>query len=80
MTGDTVIVPVGEVVVAIDADTGSELWRHRWLDHASASDGFVVGYLGSGPSQQASALDAFTGQTLWTVPGRPSYGDLWGAG
>ncbi len=80
VTGNTVIVPAGGNLVAIDADTGQQLWQAHGLRHPSAWEGFVVGYLGQGPSQKVTALDAETGATLWTAPGRPSYGDLWAIG
>ncbi len=80
VSGDTVIVPAGGNLVAIDARTGTQLWHGQGLHHPSAAEGFVVGYSRDGPSQKVSGLDAVTGETLWTAPGRPSYGDLWAIG
>ena len=40
----------------------------------------MVGVAKSAPNPTLSSLDGTTGETLWTQPGRPSYGELWAIG
>ena len=80
VTGDTVIVPTGQTLTAIDARTGAELWQAPRLDHPAAFGQYVVGYVpDEGPVQslKVTVLNAATGETLWTQQGTPSYGELW---
>ena len=80
-SGQTVKVPVGpSVLVAVDGSTGAALWQGPRLDHPAAADGYVVGYVHSGPDSEVLVVDAATGEQLWSKPGRESYGDLWAIG
>ena len=56
---------------------GSRRWTRRRLDHPTTGDGDVVGYENDplGPADEAIAVDAATGDEVWTRPGRVSYGD-----
>jgi len=79
--GEVVVVPTGETVTAIDMQTGATLWQAPQLDHPAAADGVIVGTRGANsPAPEVAALDAASGQLLWTAPGRPSYGDLLAVG
>ncbi len=82
VAGDTVIVPAGQMLVAVDALTGDELWQAPRLDHPAAADRFVVGYVATSErnAPKLSVLDISTGKTLWTQPGSQSYGELWALG
>jgi outer membrane protein assembly factor BamB len=79
--------PAGpSTLVAVDADTGTTLWRGPRLDHPTAAQGYVVGYDHSWmssptrPVPEVIVVDATTGTQLWTRPGAESYGDLWALG
>jgi outer membrane protein assembly factor BamB len=80
---ETVIFP-SPALVAIDAPTGNLFWRAPTLGHPSAAEGWVVGVSGGGLTSPlpkgVSSLDGATGETLWTQPGQPSYGELWAIG
>jgi outer membrane protein assembly factor BamB len=79
--GEVVVVPTGATITAIDMRTGAVLWQAPRLDHLAAADGVVVGIRGAnGPAPSLAAIDAASGQQLWTAPGRPSYGGLLAAG
>jgi outer membrane protein assembly factor BamB len=82
--GEVVAVPTGATVTAIDMRTGATLWQAPQLDHPAAADGLIVGTRGNnGPPPRSfavPALDAASGQELWTARGRPSYGDLLAVG
>jgi outer membrane protein assembly factor BamB len=85
--GDTVTIPMGpSTLIAVDASTGATFWTGPRLDHPTAADGYVVGYVHSGmgspsgPNFEVVVVDAATGEQLWSQPGRESYGDLWAIG
>jgi outer membrane protein assembly factor BamB len=89
VVGSTVVLPafappVGTASVAIDANTGKELWRGVAVDNPSdVGGGVIVGRASASPGSGVSevvALDAASGATLWTAPGEPSYGELWVGG
>jgi outer membrane protein assembly factor BamB len=89
VAGSTVVLPafappVGSASLAIDANTGKELWRGVATDNPSnVGDGVIVGRAsGDGGLRESEviALDAATGKTRWTAPGEPSYGELWVGG
>lgn len=80
---EVIVVPTGATVTAIDMRTGAMLWQARQLYDPDAADGTIVGAHGSnGPttSIMVKAIDAASGQELWTAPGSPSYGDLLAVG
>ena len=78
--GEVVAVPTGATVTAIDMRTGAMLWQAPQLDQPAAADGLIVGTRGNnGPPPRSfavPALDAASGQELWTARGRPPYGGL----
>jgi outer membrane protein assembly factor BamB len=79
--GEVLVVPTGATVTAIDMRTGAMLWEAPQLDHPVAADGVIVGTRGANsPAPSVAALDAASGQELWSAPGRPSYGDLLAVG
>jgi outer membrane protein assembly factor BamB len=89
VAGSTVVLPafapsVGSASVAIDANTGKELWRGARVDNPSdVGDGVIVGRApmdGGLRESEVVALDASAGKTRWTAPGEPSYGELWVGG
>ena len=74
--GDLVVLPAGSETVAVDAATGSEVWRASRLDDPWAAEEYVAGARpparSSGPPpSEIAALDAATS----AVPGNESYGD-----
>jgi outer membrane protein assembly factor BamB len=77
--GDRVIVTPGPV--ALDATTGAELWRNdENLGDAvpgAVSDGVL---LVGGQDDPTTALDAATGELLWTQKGSTAYDDVWAVG
>lgn len=86
-SGATVLVPTGgSALVAVDASTGAKLWQGPRLDHPTAAEGYVVGYVRSqgvpsaGPQARVIAVDVATGEQVWSKPGSESYGDLWAIG
>lgn len=87
VAGETVLLPAtdrdGAGPVAVDARTGSVLWRTGTLDHPSATDDVAVGYdsRGGGPANAlVIAVSMRDGSVRWSQPGMPSYGDLWALG
>jgi len=57
------------VLYAIDASTGIERWRHEVTSYVTrASPAVVDGVVYVGGGFNFSALDAATGNTIWTVP------------
>jgi outer membrane protein assembly factor BamB len=79
--GDIMVVPTGTTVTAIDMRTGTTLWTAPQLDHPVAVDGVVVGTRSAnGRNLEIAALDAVSGEEMWTVPGRLSYGNLLAVG
>jgi outer membrane protein assembly factor BamB len=88
VAGSIVVLPTGTPMeaqsVAIDANTGNELWRGVGVANPShVGDGVVVGRASASPGSdmnQVVALDSASGATLWTAPGEPSYGELWVGG
>jgi outer membrane protein assembly factor BamB len=81
-TGQRSSVPADAALVAIDAATGATLWTGSRLDHPTAAEGYVVGYVHGdlGSARQVIVFDARTGKQLWIRPGAVSYGDLWAIG
>jgi len=53
-------------------------WTGPLVENPEAADGVVVAATPSeeGPQVSLDALDADTGDALWSAPGQPSYGDL----
>jgi outer membrane protein assembly factor BamB len=88
VAGSTVVVPVGapngDQSVAINANTGKEIWRKDRVDNPThVGDGVIVGRAAQSRNSgngAVAALDAASGQGLWTVAGEPSYGELWVGG
>jgi outer membrane protein assembly factor BamB len=81
--GDVVVLPEGITITAIDMRTGARLWQAPRLDHVAGAGGVFVGIRGGqGPGTEVAvaAVDAASGDDLWHVPGRPSYGGLLAAG
>jgi outer membrane protein assembly factor BamB len=77
--GDTVVLLPGPV--ALDATTGTELWRSD-VDLGDAvpgpvADGIVVW---GGQDEPTQGLDEATGELVWTMPGSPAYDDVWAVG
>lgn len=74
----TVIVPTVSMLAAIEIDTGEVRWTGPLVENPEAADGVVVAATPSeeGPQVSLDALDADTGDALWSAPGQPSYGDL----
>ncbi len=77
LLGDTILVPTGGDSTAVDVTTGAILWTTPQLDHPSGADGVFVGPMGR---DVLRAVDAGTGDDLWTAPGHLSYGDLLAVG
>jgi len=78
---NTIAVPTGSTLTGLDMNTGEELWTASQIDHPDASDGVIVGAEPSASSMSTlAAVDAATGATLWSAPGRSSYGDLLAVG
>jgi outer membrane protein assembly factor BamB len=79
--GETVAIPIGpSTLVAVDGTSGATLWQGPRLDHPAAAEGYVVGYVHSGPDSNVVVADVATGEEVWTKPGSESYGDLWALG
>jgi outer membrane protein assembly factor BamB len=55
--------------------TGAMLWEAPELDHLAAAGGTIVGR-----RVEIEAIDAASGQELWSAPGRPSYGGFLAVG
>ena len=73
--GDMVLVLPGPV--ALDANSGNELWRLDSGDLGPVSDGVMVS---GGQDEPTNGTDAATGELLWTMPGSPPYDDVWAIG
>ena len=68
VSGDVVIAPMGETVVAVSLTTGKELWRGPVAAQSAAlaaGDGLVFVY---GDDNNFYALEATTGRERWKAP------------
>ena len=83
MVGDTIAVPTGTTLTGVDVTTGEVIWTSPQLDHPVGADGVFVGSEHSttgGGTGVLRAIDAATGETLWSADGQLSYGDLLAVG
>lgn len=76
---DIVAIASDPATVGIDVTDGSVMWEGDLVQNPSAAQGVIVGGPPSGRGD-IRALDALTGRTLWSHPGRESYGGIWALG
>jgi outer membrane protein assembly factor BamB len=78
-TGTAIVAAGWQNLVALDAETGAELWRASTADkwNAPAADAAAF-YAGTGENTVV-ALDRVTGETLWTFGGPRSIAVEWSA-
>jgi outer membrane protein assembly factor BamB len=78
---DLIAIPTGATTTAIDTRSGEVRWTRPQLNHPEAASGAVVGTMPSSrPPYTLAAVDASTGERLWSDPGDPSYGDVLAVG
>ena len=83
MLGDIVVVPTGDTISALDVETGALLWTAPHLSFLTAADhaGVIVGVEGGDrPGAKLVALNAASGERLWSARGGASYGGLLAVG
>jgi outer membrane protein assembly factor BamB len=74
-TGDLILLEADAALVAVDATTGEELWRHPFGQYPSIAS-LTEGAVFVTDEDELVAIDSATGETLWHT-GLPSYAEGW---
>jgi outer membrane protein assembly factor BamB len=79
LADEVVAIASQPATVGIDVTDGSMKWEGDLVQNPSAAEGVIVGGPPTGMGD-IRALDASTGETFWSHPGRESYGGIWALG